>query len=1130
MCKFLHSRGRVIEAAHANITMRNCSFENSSVGVIIAEFNTTILDIGSIYMLNTFSTKKSALLYINASTANFTSSAFHKNFPTLTIIHVKGGVLTIIKCELAHNERIGLVRSHNSSVNIYKTNFTYNYILRTTLILINATNVTINNSIFAHNERSRGALFYVIASKVESYDNLTITNNTFYRSIGIIDIRDSEVKFGIFLYSGNTGCMTFIRSKVAFNKRSEFQNNNQNIFRGVVTSIASIIHFYGTTHFYHQTNQYLGSAIYATESRVYAHGDTSFSNNKARSLGGALYLDQSSFICQKICTFTSNTAPKGGAIYAINSIITIGRDWNKFKQTKNMNSSLSFVSNSAKKGGAIYLTGNSKLRAPRGEGCNYVLEFNNNTAELGGTIFVNDYSNTCKYATCFIQAPSFFSYRWNGWIMINSSNGNTTIYGGLLDRCITNSIYSKYNEMIGINYIKRVTNNMNIEDIISSKAVRVCYCEDSKVNCNKQRQEVTYNRGETFQVTVAAVDQVNHTLDALIYITSKQNYRLGIGQWVQKIHNGCSNLTLKVSSPNNSIELVIYAEGPCHDVDISKAVLNITFKNCTCPIGFQPQKVPEDCVCDCDHQIKHLIKTCNQSSGSLLRQSDFWINYINYTNIIRYLTYPHCPYDYCIPAMHNTYINLNIPNGVDAQCALNRTGLLCSSCEAGLSLSLGSSRCLPCPKNWQKLFIAISLGAIASGIVLITIILVLNLTTAVGTLNGLILYANIMASNNILSSKPNVFSVFIAWLNLELVGIDTCFYNGLDSYSRAWLQLVFPAYLITVLIMVILMSKYSSRFAKLIGKRNPIATLATVILLSYMKLLRNIKDIFSVAVLKYPDGLQKRWLPDANIKYLQGKHVPLFLLAVIIIFIGLIYTILLLTWQWLLQAPHYKCLGWIRNTRLNLFMEANLAAYSSKHRYWTGLLLLIRVVLYLEIALDTSNRKNNNLLATGIICTCLLFVKALSGSNVYKNKLIDYFNSFCYVNLLILSIIFHNNRKGRVTAAKVSVSIAFVQLLCVLTYHTISTLLEIPYLRISLAQGLKKYLKLGKVLPLDSQEIDITMYAMSIHTTPTSTEIGLRDSKDASAAEITEHEVEQSLTTRWEETDSLREPLLQELS
>ena len=1105
-CTFLHSKGRVIEAVHINMSTRNCSFKHSSAGVITAEYNVTMFDTGSIYINNTFSTKKSALLYIHASNANFTACTFRENFETPNIIHVKGATLTIKRCELAHN-KAGLVTSFNSTVNISGSNFIDNH----ALLLVNA---TVNRILLA--------LLNVKKSNVVSHDNLIITNNMFYSSIRIYD---SEVEFGIFRYFGNMGCVRFIRSKVAFSERSEFQNNRYGC-TGIVTSISSIIHFYRTTNF---NNLYSGRAISATESRIYAHDGASFFNNKATSSGGALYLDQSNFICQKSCTFTNNTASKGGAIYAINSIITIGRDWNKFKQNENKNSSLHFISNSAKKGGAVYLTGNSRLRAPRGKGCNYLLEFNNNTANLGGAVFVNDYSNTCKHSTCFIQAPSIFPYRWNGWIKIKSTNGNTTIYGGLLDRCKANNreipIFLKDDGMVGINYIKRVTNDMNIEDQISSDAVRVCYCEDKKVNCSKSQTEVTYNRGETFNVSVAAVDQVSNTLDALILINSNQRHSLGIGQGAQTIHKGCSNLSLQVLSPNNEIKFTIYAKGPCNDVGISKVVLNVKFKSCNCPIGFQPQKSPEDCMCDCDPQIKHLIKKCDHSSGSLLREGDFWINYINNTNTTHFLTFPHCPYDYCIPAVHSKYINLNIPNGADAQCALNRTGLLCSSCKAGLSLSLGSSRCLQCPNDWQKLFIVITMGAMASGIVLVMVILVLNMTTAVGTLNGLIFYANIVASNNITfhyMSKTKVFSVFIALLNLDL-GLDTCFFNGLDSYSKAWLQLIFPAFLITVLIMVILMSKYSSRFAKLIGKRNPIATLATVILLSYMKLLRNINHIFSVAVLRYPDGLQKRWLPDANIEYLQGKHIPLFLLGVTIVFIGLIYTILLLSWQWLLRAPHYKCLGWIRNTRLNLFMEANLAAYNSKHRYWTGLLLLIRVALYLEIAVDTSDRKSNSLVATGIVCTCLLFIKALSGSPVYKNKLVDYFNSICYMNLLLLSIVYG---KGKVTAVNISVSIAMVQLLCVLTYHAITTLFEIPYLRTSLAQRLQKYSKLGKLFPVDPQEMDIAMDTMSTSTTPTSTEIGLRDSKDASAAEVTQ----QPLTTTWEESDSLREPLIQELN
>ena len=1147
-CVFLHSKGRVIEAAYANITTKYCSFESCSAGVIILQHNTTMLDIGGIYTLNTFSPKRSALVFIIESIANFINSRFYKNrynaYVRLhTIIYyVKGGTLTLRQCELAHNNAELLI-SHDSTIVIYDSNLTHNFAgRRTSLLSIFTTNLSINNGIFAHNiymRQLQGAIIFIDAdSTVKSNNTLTIINNTcisYCHNSYALDIRSSRVTFERVNISDNTGSMAFLRSKVEFTEL-KFQHARIihpyiPLHRDAITSVASIIIFQGTTSFcnQHRSTSVAQRAVYARESRIYANGDTLFSNNT----GGALYLDQSDFICKKNCTFIGNTASKGGGIYAINSIITMGSDWNKFKQNKKMRSLLSFDSNSADEGGAIYLEGNSKLRTPREVSSTYELEFHNNTAKRGGAIFVNDYTSICANSTCFIQAQSYK----NGWIKINSTNGNTTIYGGLLDRCIAKRKYIRYNTMIGINYFARVSNDTNIKSMITSDPVRVCYCHNRSIDCNNYTHPiVNVKRGGTFNVTVVAVDQVNHITDASVFIKSTSNYtyRLGIEQRVQKVYNGCSNLTLNVFSPNDSIELILYATGPCQDIGISKFKLPITFKKCTCPIGFQPLATKDDCSCGCDQQIKALVKTCNQSSESLLRQGDFWLNSITGIDTIHYLIYPHCPFDYCVPSIYSTYVNLNTPNGADAQCALNRTGLLCSSCKPGLSLSLGSSRCLQCPKDWQKLFIAITMGAVASGIALVVITLVLNLTTAVGTLNGLIFYINIVASNNITynhMSKPNVFSVFIAWLNLEL-GLDTCFYNGLDSYSKAWLQFVFPAYLIILLIIVILMSKYSSRFAKLIGKRNPIATLTTVILLSYMKLLRNTKDIFSVAVLRYPDGLQRRWLPDANIKYLHDKHIPLFLVAAIIVFIGLFYTALLLTWQWLLQVPHYKWLGWIRNTRLNLFMEANLAAYNSKHRYWSGLLLLIRVALYFEIALDTTNRRSNNLLATGIICTCLLFIKTLSGIRVYKNKLIDCFNSFCYVNLLILSIIYHSNRNERMIAAKISVSIAFLQLLCVLIYHTIITLLEIPRLgklKLSFAKLLNKHSKLGKILPFDFQETNIKMHAMMTRTTPTSTEIGLQGSIDASAAEITEQKGEQSLTTGWEETDSLREPLLQEL-
>ena len=53
-------------------------------------------------------------------------------------------------------------------------------------------------------------------------------------------------------------------------------------------------------------------------------------------------------------------------------------------------------------------------------------------------------------------------------------------------------------------------------------------------------------------------------------------------------------------------------------------------------------------------------------------------------------------------------------------------------------------------------------------------------------------------------------------MNLEL-GIDTCFFEGMDAYWKTWIGLSFPVYIITLVIIIIIMSEKSMRFTKLIG-------------------------------------------------------------------------------------------------------------------------------------------------------------------------------------------------------------------------------------------------------------------------------------------------------------------------
>ena len=224
----------------------------------------------------------------------------------------------------------------------------------------------------------------------------------------------------------------------------------------------------------------------------------------------------------------------------------------------------------------------------------------------------------------------------------------------------------------------------------------------------------------------------------------------------------------------------------------------------------------------------------------------------------------------------------------------------------------------------------------------------------------------------------------------------------MDTYVKTWLQLVFPTYIFLLVVSVILISSYSSKFSNLIGKKDPVAVLATLILISYAKLLQVCFQSLSVGILIYPDGTSdKIWLPDATVKYLSGKHLPLFAVAALILLLGLIYTSILFSWQWLLYLPICKR---FKYQKLKIFIETYHTPYTPKHRYWTGLLLIARVVLYLIAAVNVSNNPYIALTAITFTMCCIILLKVSLGIRVYRKWPVDMLETFFYLHLLFLSI------------------------------------------------------------------------------------------------------------------------------
>ena len=1088
--------GGAMVTSASTIDIDSCSFTGNiahvSGGVMVTNNDKFTIWNSTFTNSNAFKQEGGVMVTFGNSSLTISNSAFTSNnaIDAGVIETLDDSSFAITKCNFTSNyaKSNGGVMStrYNSSFIMNDNIFTSNIARNCCGIMITYDNssVTISNSTFYNNSNVHAGteliLYYGILLNIFSsnfvfnavHSNLTknapmiyifqcsmhITNSRFDHNFGSSSI--------IYVYNSNltlSGETKFEHSKQHF-----ISNDNSDAFSiggGVITSYQSTVIFAGDSTIYFSSNQARdGGAILAIESTIIMYGKTTIANNNlttiANSSGGGISLKQSRLEIKGNCTLFNNSAMRGGGIHATSSTISVYQP-----------ATLKIINNNAELGGGMYLEVNSKiyvLKKYQNIHKIYYLTFIGNHANYGGAVYVADETNsgTCLFGReCFIQRLALYDpYDLDGNIGHIKENiyfsGNTAtvqgsnLFGGLLDRCIPSHFAELYNMgriyYSGVDYFKNISNNKFVLDSVGSQPVRVCFCNsEHEPDCSYQLPTITVKKGAAFNVSVVAVDQVNKTVDTNISASvssSKFNSGFGEGQEFQNVGRNCTNLTYNGYSPHNSETINLFADGPCGSAALSTSHLTIHFTDCTCPVGFQSlsnSKSSTRCECVCDSRLSPFITHCEYATSSVFRvDTTSWITYINDTDPPGYVKCRYCPFDYCKHSEDNVSINFNLPNGADTQCSYNRTGVLCGSCRGKSSLSLASSRCLPCHSYWPAVCVVILLAAILVGILLVTALLALNMTVSVGLINSFIFYADIVSAGSAVffpSSKPSFPSVFVAWLNLD-IGIDVCFIDGLDAYIKTWLQLAFPAYIISLVVMVIIASEYSPKFAGLIGKKDPVSTLATLILLSYAKLLSVTITALSYATLDYPDGKQEIvWLPDGNVKYFQGKHILLVFSAVLIIIIGLPYTILLFLWQWIVRAPRWKIFNWTRNTKLNIFIATYHVPHNSEYRYWTGLLLLVRVIFYVTTSVTESSDPETLVLSSALLIGSLILFKGVSSQRVYRKSLVNVVDTVLNYNLLVLAMItlyhFKYNTTKQTVVAYTSTIITFIIFIGTIFYH-----------------------------------------------------------------------------------------------
>ena len=404
-----------------------------------------------------------------------------------------------------------------------------------------------------------------------------------------------------------------------------------------------------------------------------------------------------------------------------------------------------------------------------------------------------------------------------------------------------------------------------------------------------------------------------------------------------------------------------------------------------CPVGFTLQSNKKSCYCDplLNNGILS-VASCNLDDKTILRPAYSWIIGDTSNNSHAYKLSPHCPFDYCLP--YSSHLNLFNP---DAQCQFERSGVVCGKCKQGLSTVLGSTRCKQCSNFYLFLIIPLAIA----GIVLVIMLFTFNLTVTNGIINTLIFYVNIISINysHFCFGSHSPECTILAMLNLDL-GIETCFYDGMDGYTKMWLQLAFPSYLMLIAFSLIIGSRYSIRLQKLTATR-VLKVLATIFFLSYTKLLLTVSQVlffFSSFTHLPSKHTTLVWSVDTSVVLLGVPFCLLYIVCLILFLILLIFNALLLFPRTVSRCNFIN--------RFKPLLDAYFGPYKQNYSFWTGLQLLIRAGFFALSALS----KNLSLCFGAILVGIILCVHVTA--HPFKSRFKNFQESFILLNLLAVYI------------------------------------------------------------------------------------------------------------------------------
>ena len=227
------------------------------------------------------------------------------------------------------------------------------------------------------------------------------------------------------------------------------------------------------------------------------------------------------------------------------------------------------------------------------------------------------------------------------------------------------------------------------------------------------------------------------------------------------------------------------------------------------------------------------------------------------------------------------------------------------------------------------------------------------------------------------------------------------------------------------------------------------------------------------------------WYMDGNVSYLSSRHIVLMAAAVLFLLLAVPYTLALLfdavIEKYLTRIMFFRR-QWIK---FKPFVDAYHGPYKDNCRFWTGLLLLVRMLFtlvslwfdkYVALIFITSS--------TSVLLSLIVFF-----GGVYQNNYLNILEWSSLINLILLSAIYsslYEKLDVQQVVTIISVSVALVTFIGILFFHV--------FLRAKSTEFFKKFAIIKKFRRRNNEEsesllIDEEDYSCKPLVQPTSTDV-----------------------------------------